>query len=324
MKNDKNSLSKASLREARKNAQLRRKRMYQIGFGSIAVVILAYFGWTRINGGGPRDISVDLSHVHGLGFSSEGEQLIVPAHDGLRVYSAGGWQIPPGPRHDYMGYSPVNEGFYSSGHPAAGFSGMVNPMGLIKSVDGGQNLIQLGFQGESDFHLMAVGYFNHAVYVFNGSPNSRLSTGLFYTLDDGQTWSQSALGGITQQPFQLAAHPVEANMVALATQGGLFLSVDFGDSFVRLGEPTPVTAVTFAPDGEELLFGAAQLAVFDLATSLVTPLNTPGLDVQDAINYIAVNPVRPDELAIATRGIDLYLSTNRGASWQQIAVKGSG
>ena len=99
---------------------------------------------------------VEMPHIHGLGFSADGQQLLVPAHDGLRVYAGGRWQVPELPAHDYMGYAPTDNGFYSSGHPAPS-AGLVNPLGLVKSTDGGKTLTTLGFQGQSDFHLMGVG-----------------------------------------------------------------------------------------------------------------------------------------------------------------------
>ncbi|MFU7548103.1 glycosyl hydrolase, partial [Pseudomonas paraeruginosa] len=93
-------------------------------------------------------------HVHGLAFSPDGQQLSIPSHHGLAVYSQGRWSKAPGPAHDYMGYSVTRQAIYSSGHPARG-SGLVNPFGVIKSSDGGRTWQQLGLQGDSDFHLLA-------------------------------------------------------------------------------------------------------------------------------------------------------------------------
>ncbi|MGH2535886.1 MAG: F510_1955 family glycosylhydrolase, partial [Candidatus Promineifilaceae bacterium] len=125
-------------------------------------------------GSGDSPVTAEFPHIHGLGFSADGRQLFVPAHDGLRLFSDGQWQIPDAPAHDYMGYAPADDGFYSSGHPHPS-SGLVNPLGLVKSTDGGQTLTRLGFEGESDFHLMGVGYQNHAIYVVNPRANSRLA-----------------------------------------------------------------------------------------------------------------------------------------------------
>ncbi len=268
-----------------------------------------------------EQVAIDLPHIHGLGFSADGRQLIVPAHDGLRLFAGGRWQVPDVPAHDYMGFAPADDGFYSSGHPHPS-AGLANPLGLVKSTDGGQTLVRMGFEGESDFHLMAVGYENHAIYVANPAPNSRLPAGLHYSLDDGQTWQQSALQGVNGQIGQIAVHPTNANVVALATEGGLFLSEDYGDSFGPVTGRGPATAVTFYPDGQQLLAGYTLLLVYDLATRHIGELPTPTLAAGDAVSYMAVNPARPAEIALATFSRDIYLSPDGGQSWQPIAQDG--
>ena len=269
------------------------------------------------------DATVEIPHLHGLGFSADGRQLIVPAHDGLRIFADGAWQVPEVPAHDYMGYAATDTGFYSSGHPALGAS-LVNPLGLVKSTDGGATLMTLGFAGESDFHWMAVGYRNHAIYVLNAVPNSRLGAGLHYSLDDGKTWQQSAAQGLTAQPIQLAVHPIQANTLALATEGGLLLSMDRGASFMPIPPVGQVTAVAFSPDGTQLLAGGTTLMTYNLADGQVTAMRAPQLGAEDAISYIAVNPVQPQELAFATFERNIYRSEDGGQTWQQIVRAGVG
>jgi len=147
---------------------------------------------------------------------------------------------------------------------------------------------------------------------------------MHYSLDDGQTWQQSALQGITANPIQIAIHPTEANFVALATEGGLFISFDYGGTFEHIGEAGSVTAVTFSPNGEQLFFGYTTLAAYDLATKQIDSLQIPAIAADDAIGYIAVNPAQPDEIAFATFGRDIYLSIDGGQSWQPIAQNGKG
>ncbi len=285
--------------------------------------MLSFAGLLYINGQrGGTGGTVQFRHIHGLSFSSDGSQLFVPAHDGLLVYESGRWISPDLSVHDYMGYSGVDEGFYSSGHPGPG-SNRVNPLGLVKSTDGGETFETLAFAGESDFHLMAAGYENHAVYVINPAPNSRLSVGMHYTLDEGQTWQQSQTSGISGSPIQLAVHPTESGTVAVAAEGGLFLSNDYGDSFMRIGEAAPVTAVTFDPSGGRLLFGYQSLSAYDLSTEQTASFQTPSVTGDDAVGYIAVNPVS-DQIAFATFSKDIYLSQNNGQSWEAIAEQGLG
>ncbi|MDP9314385.1 MAG: exo-alpha-sialidase [Chloroflexota bacterium] len=273
--------------------------------------------------GGHTHGPVDIPHIHGLGYSGDGTQLIVPAHTGLRIFDEGGWQTPDLPVNDYMGYAATDNGFYSSGHPGPN-SNLPNPVGLVKSTDGGQTLTQLGFAGETDFHLMGVGYTNHAIYVLNPAPNSTLSAGLHYSVDDGKTWQQSAMQGIEAQPMQIAVHPTKANIVALATEAGLYLSADHGNAFERLGPATPVTAATFHPNGEQLLFGTTSLSTYDLDNQQGGSLSSPTLPQKDAISNIAVNPVDAGELTVATFGRNIYLTEDNGQSWQQIVQDGTG
>lgn len=94
---------------------------------------------------------VTFPHMHGMGFSADGRQLVMAAHDSIRTYVDGAWTRPDVPAHDYMGYTPTNNGFYSSEHPAPE-SNLVNPLGLIKSTDGGKTFSTLRFNGETDFH----------------------------------------------------------------------------------------------------------------------------------------------------------------------------
>lgn len=266
---------------------------------------------------------VELPHLHGMGFTADGRQLFVAAHDGLRVFADGEWLVPTLPVNDYMGYTPTDNGFYSSGHPGPS-SDLVNPLGLVKSSDGGKTLSTLGFAGESDFHLMGVGYTTHAIYLLNPTPNSKLQTGLYSSLDDGATWKQSAARGVTGQPIQIAVHPTDSKVVALATDAGLFLSSNYGDTFERVGDAQAMTAAAFDPRGEKLYFGANALQVYDLKGKQVSTLPTPTIAASNAIQYIAVNPAQPHQTIMATFERDMYVSNDGGQTWQQIADDGIG
>lgn len=265
--------------------------------------------------------SVEMPHIHGLGYTADGRQLFVAAHAGLRVFADGRWSIPDLPPHDYMGYAATDNGFYSSGHPHPA-AGLVNPLGLVKSGNGGQTFTTLGFEGESDFHLMGVGYRSHAIYVFNPAPNSRLAVGLYYSLDEGQSWQQSALQGLAANPIQIAVHPTEANRIALATEGGFLLSSDYGDILAPVGESAPITAVAFAPQGDRLLFGAQTLSAYTLAAEQLASLPGPPLASDDAVAYLAINPTQAEEITLATFQRHIYRSLDGGQSWLQIAQAG--
>jgi hypothetical protein len=269
--------------------------------------------------------NVYLKHVHGLAYSQDGKRLSIPSHDGLAIYNDGHWSKAPGPEHDYMGFTGTKNYFYSSGHPAEG-SGLVNPFGLIKSADGGKTWQKLGLEGESDFHLLTAGFETNAVYVYNPMRNSRMaSAGIYYTLNDGFAWQRARGLGLRGKIFSLAVHPSNAGIVAAGTEAGLFISRDHGNHFKTFAAGQQVLAVFFDLDEQDLWYSGfdstPRLYRLKWGTGKREEVRLPKLTL-DAVAYVAQNPVRRSELAIATFERDVYLTKDRGKSWKQIANRG--
>jgi photosystem II stability/assembly factor-like uncharacterized protein len=273
----------------------------------------------------PVRAEVTLTHVHGLAYSADGKRLMIPSHFGLAIYENGEWSKAPGPEHDYMGFSATAKSLYSSGHPAAG-SGLVNPFGLLRSRDGGRTWDKLGLEGESDFHLLATSWNTSAIYVWNTTPSSRMKgTGLHYTLNDGLAWKRAEASGLQGNPYAIAVHPADARVVAAGTPDGVFESSDAGAHFAKIA-PGQGTAAFFDLDGEHLWYArhdgrAAHLARARLKGGAAAQVTLPPL-AQDAVSFIAQNPARRDEYAIATYQRSVYLSKDRGRTWQAIAERG--
>lgn len=272
----------------------------------------------------PEKEKVQLMHVHGLAYSPDGKKILIPSHQGLAVYSDSGWSRAPGPQHDYMGFSATKNALYSSGHPAPG-TGMVNPFGVIKSTDGGQTWEKLGFEGESDFHLLATGYESNAIFVVNSQPNSKMKEpGIYSTFNDGFSWQRAQAKGLQGDPESIAVHPSDPKQIAAGTANGLYLSRDAGASFQKLA-PDEVVSVFFDLDGKHLWFGSvgeqAGLSRLALDSRQTSKVNLPAME-KDGVAYVAQNPARRDEYAIVTFQRSVYLSRDQGQSWKQIAEKG--
>lgn len=271
--------------------------------------------------------ALTLIHVHGLSFSADGRQLLIPSHNGMAVYANGRWSRAAGPAHDFMGFSATRDAQYSSGHPAPG-SKLTNPFGLIKSRDAGKSWQQLGLEGEADFHTLATSHGTNAVYVINHGPNSRMKeAGIYYTLNDGLKWQRADAKGLPAKVSALAVHPSDAKLVAAGADDGLYLSRDSAASFEQAVKGKQVLAASFDLDGKQLWFSAysGEAALFRMslkAGARAEAVKLPALP-QDAVAYIAQNPGQPGEIAIATFNRNVYLSKDRGGSWTQIARDGT-
>ena len=281
----------------------------------------------RVSTNVKAEAPIALMHIHGLSYSADGKKILIPSHHGIAVYEQDNWFTMAGPKHDYMGFSATRSALYSSGHPAPG-SGLLNPFGLIKSTDGGQSWQKLGLEGESDFHTLATSYGTNAVYVLNHQPNSRMKeTEIYVTKSDGMTWSRGAASGLKAKINSLAVHPDDADILAAGTGNGLYLSRDAGNHFEQQVSGKQVLAQWFDLDGERLWFGSyaggPMLSRIALAgDAKADPIQIP-VAADDAIAYIAQNPIRHEELAIATFKRSVYVSRDQGATWTQIAKEGA-
>lgn len=271
-----------------------------------------------------RDGQVSMDHIHGIGYSQDGGHLLFASHDGLKVLSEGTWSAGPGGKHDFMGFTAVDSGFYSSGHPAPG-SSLKEPFGLVRSTDEGKTLEPLAYYGKIDFHMMTAGYRSHTLYVYNPQPQPDLKeTGLYVSKDEGKTWSKSDAKGVTGEWTVLAAHPDDPSIIAAGTGNGLYLSRDYGKTFEGLLGGKQITSLAFSPKG--ILYAGTYgpnpgLAEINIAGKETKELTIPQW-TKDAVAYIAVHPQNENELAIATFQRQAYTSSDRGNSWNQIVFSG--
>ncbi len=261
--------------------------------------------------------------IHGAGYTPDGRRLVIPAHDGIRVYSKGKWLAPEVPVHDYMGFSATAGGFYASGHPSP-LSSYRNPLGLTRVSEDGSDLTPLAFSGELDFHLLAAGYYSQAVYLFNEEDQATLSAGLHYSLDQGGTWTRSRAEGLPGPVAQLAVHPRRAGTVAAVAAGGLFLSADYGNRFQPVMGTDKIGAAAFSPDGRYLLYAGPNLEALDLAGGSVSELPSCPISEADAAAFLAVSPASEQEIVVVSLRRNIFLSQDGGRSWKQIAREGLG
>lgn len=263
-------------------------------------------------------------HGHGLSFSSDGKTLLAPSHEGLAVYENGAWREMDGVVQGFSGFSVSERAIYSSGHARPGVAA-AGSASLLRSTDGGKTWLALALAGEADFRLLAAGYRSQAIYVLSTRPNSAMPTpGIHVTYDEGKTWARAEARRLQGEIHGLAAHPQQAGTVAVASERGLYLSRNAGESFSLLDGGELVTAVAFDSDGKRLRYARG------LSNDVVeAALDGRGRKVLrlprlkgDYVTCLAQNPKVERVLAFATRRRDVFITGDGGLSWRLIAQEG--
>jgi hypothetical protein len=267
---------------------------------------------------------LNLIHIQGLSYENNGGKVLVATQDGIKWYDNGVWSSGEGERMDYMGFAPFDGGFYSSGHPEPG-SKLENPIGLVKSTDEGKSVQVLSLHGQVNFHLLAASYRNQTVYAYNPNPNEGLKqAGLYWTKDEGKTWTKCAMGGFVGEPTTLAVHPDNASLIAVGSRDGLFLSNDQGKTFEKLLPDTGISALSFDRNGQLTVGGfkvKPSLLQLDPVTRKMQEIPLPELK-EDAIAFTSHNPAKLEERMITTYDQDVFLTTDGGATWSKLAENG--
>lgn len=163
-------------------------------------------------------------HVHGIAANGETGQILLATHEGLfDISRTPAAQI--GPSNDLMAFTSVHDNgiYYASGHPGKG-STLPNPLGLIKSGDGGKTWEPLSLQRESDFHALTAT--KRGIVAFDGT---------LMTSPDGMNWTTVATAFT---PAALAGN-AHSDTVLATTPEGLQRSTDAGASWA-LNESAPI------------------------------------------------------------------------------------
>ncbi|MFC7394474.1 F510_1955 family glycosylhydrolase [Scopulibacillus cellulosilyticus] len=300
------------------------------GFGGLFIIVIIFIviiaAWFLYLHHGSQNKTVGFKQIYGLGYSSNGKSLYVPVHDGLAVYMNGEWKKQNAEKNDYVGFSMTDDGFYSSGHSGEN-SKHPDPLGIIKVTNTGKNIKTLGFSGKTNFQIMGVGYYSHAIYVFNPNKNSKMPTsGLYYSLNDGKSWTKSDAKGLIGKPQAIAVHPKNKSIVAVGTDQGLFISKDNGKIFKTVFTGKNVTGLLYGFDG--FLYAGAftdqsEMDKVDLSTGNITSLELSSVE-QDPIKYMTQNPKDQKQMVISTQKNDVYTTESAGQNWVVLAKGGKG
>ncbi|MDP1671817.1 MAG: glycosyl hydrolase, partial [Burkholderiales bacterium] len=148
----------------------------------------------------------------------------------------------------------------------------------------------------------------------------------YYTRNDGLQWTHVAGNGLGGELRSLAVHPTDVHVVAAGTANGLYLSRNAGQDFEPLVAGSQVLGAAFDLSGRSLWFGtyAGKAVLMRLALDVgAKPQSVPiPALMDDGIAYIAQNPARRNEVAFATFKRNVFMSSDQGRNWKQIAREG--
>jgi hypothetical protein len=187
-------------------------------------------------------------HVHGLGVNPAGGELLIATHNGLYALPSGAAEAEPvgDSRDDFMGFTVIGaDSYLASGHPGPG-SDQPNPLGLQASSDGGVSWQSRSLLGEADLHVLRAA--GTRVYGVDSSSGAFL-----VSADSGRSWQQRELPA---PAIDLAISPDDPERLVVATQNGLYGSVDAGSNWRSLAADR-IGLLTWPDPGSLLMVDAA-------------------------------------------------------------------
>ena len=188
---------------------------------------------------GTPQVPASAGHVHGMGIDDDG-RLLLGTHGGAMVVEDDGVRQVSRTPTDLMGFVVDGDTLWASGHPGPG-DDLPDPVGLLRSTDGGRSWVPQSRVGQSDFHALTAG--DGVLYGFDGA---------LRRTEDGTTWTDL---GTDVLPVSLAAHPADGDVVLATTEIGPVRSTDGGVTFTPLGD-APLLALLAWPSAASL-WGAA-------------------------------------------------------------------
>lgn len=148
----------------------------------VKFIVLNVFliSFLQINITPARAQSLDLiEHIHNV--KAIGNRILLGTHHGIYEYSSlDNIKMIGNKKIDLMGLAVTHNILYASGHPEAG-SNLKNPLGLIKSTDGGKNWKTVSLEGKVDFHFLEVN--RNKIYGVDAASGK-----LLFSTDGGKNW----------------------------------------------------------------------------------------------------------------------------------------
>ena len=269
-------------------------RIERISRGFIALAIISI---SVSNGIANAATFESVSHLHQIKVVEK--TAFVLTHEGLfELVGSNDMKLIGKDKIDVMGLTSLGKVLVASGHPSKG-SNMPNPIGLIRSIDGGLNWKAISLVGKVDFHLL-----EGAGSELYGADSQ--SGNLMHSADSGKTWS--SLG--TNNFSDIAVSPEMPGM-AIAIKGSeLLITENAFKSTAKIKNNLKITQIEWRKSGLYALSGNTLYKSANTGktwTKLSTFKAKPGI--------LSVS----DQMMLVNVGSDIYTSSNAGRKFKIVS-----
>lgn len=265
----------------------------------IVVKVLLFAGVVTLslNSSAKAETLNSVSHIHHVKVIEN--KVHVLTHEGLfELVGKNDMKLVGKDRIDVMGFTSLGKVLVASGHPAVG-SKMLNPIGVVKSTDGGLTWKAVSLVGKVDFHFL-----EGAGSDLYGADSQ--SGNLMYSADSGNTWKSLGANTFTD----IAVSPEMSGMAIAIKSSELILTKNAFKSTTKMKNNLKITQLEWRNSG---LYATSGKTLFKSTNSgkTWTKLNT----FKGALGNLSAS----DQLMLVTVGPDIYTSIDSGESFKKIS-----
>jgi photosystem II stability/assembly factor-like uncharacterized protein len=261
----------------------------KVSFSIFAIVVMTAVG----NSANAQTLD-SVSHIHHVKVVEN--KVLVLTHEGLyELVGKNEMKLVGKEKIDVMGFTTLGKQLLASGHPEVG-SKMPNPIGVMKSLDGGLTWKAISLVGKVDFHFL-----EGAGSDLYGADSQ--SGKLMASADSGKTWK--TLG--TNTYTDIAVSPEMPAMAIAIKNSELLLTDDAFKSTSKIKNNLKITQIEWRKSGLYALSG----------TSLYKSTNsgktwTKQSTFKGAPGILSAS----DQMMLVTVGSDIYTSKNEGKKFK--------
>ena len=267
------------------------KKSLRVGF------LLAIITFTGITNYASAETLDSVSHIHHVKVVEN--KVLVLTHEGLyELVSKKEMKLVGKDKIDVMGFTTLGETWVASGHPSQG-SKMPNPIGVMKSLDGGSNWKAVSLVGKVDFHFL-----EGAGSDLYGADSQ--SGNLLHSADSGMTWKSLGTNTFTD----IAVSPEMSGMAIAVKNSELLLTDNAFKSTSKIMSKLKITQIEWNKSGLYALSGSSLYNSTNFGKSWKKLSSFKG-----ATGILSAS----DRLMLVTVGADIYTSSNAGKKFKVLS-----